>query len=151
MRAERGEWQPWSFTVVSDHAQLDQISQNAKIYMTNNRPLALPDELYEKLADPEFHIFYHAPVLIVIAATGPASWISEDCALAAENMMLAAHASGLGTCWIGLCQPFLTTPSGKRAIRLSDLELPLAPIILGYPRAAAHVPARKPADIRWIE
>ena len=55
----------------------------------------------EMLNDPKFHIFYHAPVLVVIAAAEPTDWAVEDCALAAENLMLAAYAKGLGTCWIG--------------------------------------------------
>lgn len=143
--------QPWSFSVVRDRALLDRISRDAKPHMTRARPLALPEHLYEKLADPAFHVFYHAPVLIVISADSREPWIAEDCALAAQNLMLVAHASGLGSCWIGLSQPYLATPQGKSAIRLSETELPLAPIILGHPRAPAPESPRKPPDIRWIE
>jgi len=143
--------QPWSFTVVRDGALLDQISERAKAYMTSARPLALPDHLYEKLADPSFHVFYHAPVLIVIAAKTQAPWVSEDCALAAANLMLAAHASELGACWIGLCQPFLATPEGKRMINLSDSEIPLAPIIIGIPCREPALTPRHPPIIRWID
>jgi len=38
----------------------------------------------------------------------------EDCALAAENLMLAAHGVGLGSCWIGLAQGLLNTPDGNK-------------------------------------
>ncbi len=142
--------QPWSFTVVRDKALRDKISDAAKAYMTAKRPLDLPVHLYEKLADPNFHMFYHAPVLVVIAAKAEAPWIAEDCALAGANLMLAAHASALGACWIGLCQPFLATPEGKRMIGLSDSEIPLAPIIVGHPRAFAPLTPRNQPEIRWI-
>ena len=47
------------------------------------------------LSDPNFQIFYHAPVLIVISAMTEGPWIVEDCSLAAENLMLAARDIGL--------------------------------------------------------
>ena len=47
------------------------------------------------------HIFYHPPVLILISALAEGPRIVEDCTLAAEKLMLAAYAAGLGTCSIG--------------------------------------------------
>jgi len=47
-----------------------------------------------------------APLLIVISADAQRPWIVEDCALAAENLMLAAFDEGLGTCWIGFAQNY---------------------------------------------
>ncbi|WP_036283880.1 nitroreductase family protein [Methylocystis sp. ATCC 49242] len=142
--------QPWSFLVVRDRALLDKISDGAKAFMTSTRPLELPEQLYEKLADPNFHVFYHAPALIVVAAEAKGPWIAEDCALAAENLMIAAHACGLGTCWIGLSQPFLSTREGKQMIGLPETETPFAPIVVGYPRVSAPHPPRKPPRLRWI-
>ena len=83
--------QPWSFSVVRDPRLLDRMSHDAKAHMLNVRPAALPAHLYESLANPDFHVFYHAPVLIVISAIERGPWIAEDCALAAEN----SHARGL--------------------------------------------------------
>ena len=118
--------------------------------MTTHRPLDLPEHLYEKLANPTFHVFYHAPVLILISGRKNAPWKAEDCALAAQNIMLGAVASALGTCWIGLCQPFLDTPEGRALIGLADDETPIAPIVLGRPTTLGeHVPRKQP-QIRWI-
>ena len=76
-------------------------------------------EHFRTLLDtPDFHIFYHAPVLILISVIGEGPWIVEDCSLAAENLMLAAYAEGLGTCWIGFAQGFLNTPEGKKVLGL---------------------------------
>ena len=72
-----------------------------------------PEHFQSLLDDPSFQIFYHAPVLILISATAEGAWIVEDYALAAENLMLSAYAAGLGSCWIGFAQSFLSTPEGR--------------------------------------
>lgn len=88
-----------------------------KAHMLRTSAAALASHHFQSiLENPEFDIFYHAPALIVIsAAAGP--WIVEDCALAAENLMLAACAAGLGTCWIGFAQEWLGTPEGKSSLK----------------------------------
>jgi nitroreductase len=106
--------------------------------------------LYEKLADPDFHIFYRAPALIVISAATQGPWIEADGALAAENLMLAAQAHGLGSCWIGLSQPFLATPEGRALAQLADDENPVAPIVVGRPAHAGAPTPRQPVVARWI-
>jgi nitroreductase len=141
--------QPWSF-VVRDQSLLDRVSRAAKNHMLANMPSGpIGDRLRSRLADPEFQIFYHAPVLILISAIAQGPWIVEDCAFAAENLMLAAHAAGLGSCWIGFAQGFLNTPDGKQALGLPDACVPVAPIIVGHPKAAPPVvPGNEPV-IRW--
>ena len=143
--------QPWAFCVVRDKALLAQISQQAKAHMVRNTPLGLVSHHFDQiLHDPEFDIFYHAPALIVICTTSAIPWAVEDCALAAENLMLAARAAGLGTCWIGFAQGWLGTPDGKRALGLPEAYLPVAPIIAGYPQASVPAVPRKEPEIRWI-
>ena len=71
-------------------------------------------------------------------------------ALAAENMMLAAYASGLGTCWIGFAQTFLNTSDGKNMLGLPATTVPVAPIIVGHPKTEVPPVPRKAPDIRWI-
>jgi nitroreductase len=141
----------WSFNVICEAARLDEISQGAKAFMTRRRPLDLPEHLYEKLADPAFHVFYKAPALIVVSGRRGAPWLAEDCALAAQNLMLGAHALGFGSCWIGLCQPFLNEPQGRLLAGLDEDEIAIAPIIVGRPAAASHPVARKPAQINWVD
>jgi nitroreductase len=143
--------QPWSFSVLRDQDALDRISHDAKSHMLATMP-ATPhsDHFRSLLCNPDFHIFYHAPALILISATAQGPWIVEDCALAAQNLMLAAHADGLGTCWIGFAQDYLNTPEGKKVLGLSDACVPVAPIIVGYPRAAPPSVPRKEPEIRWV-
>jgi nitroreductase len=142
--------QPWLFMVVRDKALLARISREAKAHMLRTSPVALASPHFQSVLEtPEFDIFYHAPALIVIsAAAGP--WIVEDCALAAENVMLAAGAAGLGTCWIGFAQGWLGTPEGKSALRLSSTTVPVAPIIVGHPKTAVTPIPRNAPKIDWI-
>ena len=142
--------QAWRFTVILNRNLLDEISAGAKSYMTRTRPLELPETLYQKLADPDFHVFYRAPALIVISAAAQGPWIETDGALAAENLMLASQAQGLGSCWIGLSQPFLATPEGRALAQLPKDENPVAPIAIGRPAQAVAPTPRQPVVARWI-
>jgi nitroreductase len=143
--------QPWTFTVVRDQSVLDRISRDAKSHMLATMPASRHSDRFRSLLDdPNFHIFYHAPVLILISAIAQGPWIVEDCALAAENMMLAAYAAGLGTCWIGFAQSFLNTSDGKNVLDLPAAWVPVAPIIVGHPKAAPPPVARNEPVLRWV-
>ncbi len=143
--------QPWTFTVVRDQSLLDRISRDAKSHMLATMPAgAQSDHFRSLLNDPNFHIFYRAPVLILISAIAQGPWIVEDCALAAENLMLTAYAVRLGTCWIGFAQSFLNTSDGKKALDLPATWVPVAPIIVGHPKAAPAPVPRKEPEIRWV-
>jgi nitroreductase len=143
--------QPWAFAVVRDAQRLDRLSGTAKAHMLSTMPDGPHTaHLRPLLDDPKFHIFYHAPALVLICAEQAGPWIVEDCSLAAENLMLAAHGLGLGSCWIGFAQGYLNTPEGKRLLDLPESWVPVAPIIIGHP--AGHTPPveRKPAHILWV-
>jgi nitroreductase len=119
--------------------------------MLGSLPTGPRSECFQsRLSDPNFHIFYHAPVLIIISAIEAGPWIVEDCALAAENLMLAAYAAGVGSCWIGFAQSYLNTPDGKKVLDLPDAWVPVAPIIVGYPMTTVSpVPRREPI-VTWV-
>ena len=142
--------QPWLFTVVEDQQRLDTISKHAKAHLLAGPSEAMPSHLRERLANPDFQIFHHAPVLIVISAMSRGPWAVEDCALAAENLMLAACAEGLGTCWIGFAQSWLQTREGKGALELPAACLPVAPIIVGRPAMIPAPAPRNQAHIHWL-
>ena len=142
--------QPWTFTVVRDRNLLDRISQEAKAHMLATLPEDTQSDHFRTiLGDPDFHIFYHAPALILVSANAQGPWIVEDCALAAENLMLAAYAEGLGSCWIGFAQGFLNTTEGKNLLALPAAWVTVAPIIVGHPKAAPPAVPRKEPDVHW--
>jgi len=143
--------QPFAFCVVRDKALLAEISRQAKAPMLKSSPVGLMSHHFQEiLNDPKFDIFYHAPVLIQISAVSDIPWAVEDCTLAAENLMLAARAAGLGTCWIGFAQTWLGTPEGKATLKLPASYRPVAPIIVGHPKAVPPPVPRKQPEIRWL-
>jgi nitroreductase len=144
--------QPWSFCVVRDRALLARISREAIAHLLKMPPavLAASPRFQELLRNPDFDIFYNAPALIVISSVAESPWTIENCALAAENLMLAARAAGLGTCWIGFAQTWLGTPEGKAALKLPEKYVPVAPIIVGHPKSAPPPIPRKEPEIRWL-
>ncbi len=66
----------------------------------------------------------------------------QSVALAAQNLLLAAHAEGLGACW--LCAPLFCPEAVRAALDLPDDWEPQALITLGYPAEAGKPPVRKP-------
>jgi len=143
--------QPYAFCVVRDKDVLATLSREAKAHMVRTTPVGLMSHHFsEILNDANFHIFYHAPVLILIATVAEMPWAVEDCALAAENLMLAARAARLGTCWIGFAQGWLGTPEGKALLKLPAAYKPVAPIIVGHPKSAPPPVPRKEPEIRFI-
>lgn len=140
--------QPWLFTVVRNRLLLDLISERSKKYLS--RAGEAPQEFHAILSDPDFHILYHAPALIVISTLCEDVWSKEDAALAAQNLMLAAYEEGLGTCWIGFAERWLQTAEGRKSIDVPEYYRPVAPIIVGHPTGVvAAVPRNAPA-IHWI-
>lgn len=147
--------QPWTFTIVRDQTLLDRVSRDAKAHMMATMPVdvsagARAEHFRAILGDPAFQIFYHAPVMILISANAPGMWGVEDCALAAENLMLMAYSLGLGTCWIGFAQSYLNTPAGKQALGLPESWMPVAPIIVGHPGTSPAPVPRKEPEVRWV-
>jgi nitroreductase len=138
--------QPWGFVVVSDAGRVHELGQDAKNqavrHFQSNR------HLRDHLADPAIEIFHGAPALILICATVQTEFSVQDCCLAAENLMLAARALGLGTCWIGLAGPWSNLAETKARLGAPADWTVVAPIIVGHPQAQpSPTPRNKPATI----
>ncbi|RWM00951.1 MAG: nitroreductase [Mesorhizobium sp.] len=139
--------QPWAFAVVRGTERLHALSAEASRYALAHLPAGSP--LATHVADPAFEIFHGAAVLVVICAIDGERQSSEDCCLAGENFMLAAHAKGLGTCWIGLSRAWLNDPSVKAELGIPADWHPTAPIVLGHPSALPAPTPRKKIRIVW--
>jgi nitroreductase len=63
----------------------------------------------------------------------PADWWVQDCSAATQNILLAAHATGLGAVWLGV-HPEKVRIDGFRALcRLPDPIVPFSLVSLGLP------------------
>jgi nitroreductase len=145
-------WQPWVFVVARKRETLWQIAEAAKTYLLSRMEPGSPFVRFrDTLENPAFDILYHAPALIVICATAPEQQAADDCALAAQNLMLAPHTQDLGTCCIGLARPWLNQPDGRALLRIPASCTPVPPIVLGQPAEAPFSPGRGPPDIRWVD
>lgn len=138
--------QPWAFLITEGRTTLSQFSERAKRHLLETMtPDSSIFHYRGQLSEPAFDIFYGASVLIVIAATFDAAQSAEDCCLAAQNLMLAAHGIGLGTCCIGFARPWLNLAETKAELVLPASYSPIIPLVVGYPKSAAPpVPRKKP-------
>ncbi|RWM22789.1 nitroreductase family protein [Mesorhizobium sp.] len=141
--------QPWAFAVVRGTERLRALSAEARRYALAHLPAGSP--LATHVADPAFEIFHGAAVLVVICAINGETQSFEDCCLAGQNFMLAAHAKGLGTCWIGLSRAWLNDPSVKSELGIPADWHPTAPIILGHPLTLPAPTPREKARIVWCQ
>jgi nitroreductase len=139
--------EPWVFGIIEGKEKLRTLSDRAKAQILATMTEGSPFEQYrEQFEDPEMNLFYGAPTLVLVY-TKPAVTAQIDGCLAAENLMLAAHAMGLGTCWIGLATWLLSTPELHAEFGV-PAEYPLAAIlIVGHPAAPSEPSERKPPEV----
>ncbi len=67
-----------------------------------------------------------------IEGEGRDFWV-QDCSAATENILLAAHALGLGAVWTGVYPIAERVDDVSRALALPDSVVPMCIIAVGYP------------------
>jgi len=80
--------------------------------------------------------YYDAPTYVLVFVLADAPNGVQDASLVLENMMLAAHAQGLGSCWIHREREMFATEEGKGLMRewgLPDGLVGIGALALGYP------------------
>jgi nitroreductase len=106
--------------------------------VVNERPLL--DQL--RVRHPYAAMLETAPVCLVVcgeeAAAVPGYWMI-DCAAATQNILLAAKALGLGSCWMGVAPREERMAAVTEILRLPEGIKPFAMVAIGY---AANEPAR---------
>jgi nitroreductase len=152
--------EPWRFIVVQNRAVLTRLSDDAKAAARAEAarrgdvlkaPGSPGDGIASPFADPTYNIFYDAGTLVVIAANPTGEFVAADCWLAAENLMLAACAEGLGACCIGLALTALNAPQTKAELGIPMDVQAFVAVIVGVPNEEAPSRARRPAvTLSWI-
>ncbi len=97
---------------------------------------------------------FHGSTAVILIGSGPgASCPAEDALLATQNILLAAHSMGLGSCLIGFAVSAMKRdPSIQRAVGIPPEEEIHAVIALGYTdEAYARVTGRKKVTPRYFE
>jgi nitroreductase len=145
--------EPWAFLVVQDRKLLHDLSERAKPLFAEELRRAGGERRghgFDVFASPDFNIFYDAGTLIVICARPISPFVAADCWLAAENLMLAACAAGLGTCVIGSAVSALNMAEVKDQLGIPAEYAAIAPIIVGFPRGPTPATTRRePLVLAW--
>ncbi len=112
--------QPWEFLVIDDKEQLKELRHiQRSASFAENAPLAIlvcGDE--QKAFSREKEGW---------------SYVDIDCSAATENLLLAAHAEGLGACWCGAAPMTKPIAGLKEYFKLPENIKPFSIVVLGYP------------------
>lgn len=106
------------------------------IAITNKEIRDKLSKLNAKIMGVETDPFYGAPVVIVVLADKNIPTYIYDGSLVMENMMLAAHSLGLGSCWIHRAKEEFETKEGKEILKslgITGKYVGIGNLILGYP------------------
>jgi nitroreductase/NAD-dependent dihydropyrimidine dehydrogenase PreA subunit len=89
-------------------------------------------------------LFHGAVAAILVTGKKDASCPGEDALLATQNILLAAHAMGLGSCLIGfVVEAMRRDPELRRQVGITDDEEIYSVIALGYPAVKYLRPANR--------
>lgn len=163
--------QLWSFTLVPSrremiafgekiadfYQRLNRISEKAFLcnilkwcgkpeldFYFRNYHARVADALEEWRRDGRDRIFHGAPAAIIVSCRPGASCPAEDALLATQNILLGAHALGLGTCLIGFAvEAIRREPVIKRFLAIPREETVYSVIAMGHPAVQYHTIAER--------
>jgi nitroreductase len=177
-----GNSQPWRFKVIRDRKMIESMEKAAQswaklfMFLLNWRtsPLGRLAWLYSQIgirfmrndlhpiplgalqamADGTLKLFQGAQTVILIYEDKRGAGKPElDCGICGQNMVLAAHSLGLGTCWIGLLDILKYSPRWRRKLEMSSFPYRLVEgIVVGYP--VGHPDGmieRELQEVEWYE
>ena len=145
--------QPWRFVVVQGKEERGKLAElclgRYKAWIKNASAAfqEMRKERDARMADP---IYYGAPVYIFVIGT-PGMTQANDCPMVCENMMLAARAFEIGSCWVFFGQLALDDPYFQKLLEIKEGEKVYGPIILGYPKEGfPPAPEKKKPVIKYL-
>lgn len=149
--------QPWRFTVIRNTDLKVALGRAMGERLRNDR-LRDGDALEAVKVDVERSIerIATAPAVVLVALTmsdmdaypdkirGDAEYLMavQSTAMAVQNLLLAAHAAGLGACW--MCGPLFCADTVRETLSLPEDWQPQAIITLGVPGMPGKIQPRRP-------
>ena len=152
--------QDWEFRVVTSASvkekMQDIVRSRWESVLDKSRSEVIKEELQKYVS--LFDWFSHAPALIIISAKRPESFLYHilgdaagdvagtdiSAAMAAQNLMLAAHASGIGSCCV--TGPLAAQEELKELLEIGKGRKIVCLIALGYPAEQPEAPLRKSVE-----
>ena len=168
--------QPWSFLVIKDRALLGKMADAARAMIDRMLPFAENEKQYKRLVAYKgtyYTFFEHAPIVIAVimesydAGTdrllARAGYSAEDIkrlrpspglqsvSAAIQNMLLAVHALGYGSCW--MTGPTVAQDAFKTLLGYGEGHYIAALLPVGEPDENPSARSRKPLDelMRTVE
>ena len=121
---------------VQDKATRDELSRlNAAVLGTQSDP------------------FYGALTVLVVLADANSPYAVEDGSLVLGNLMNAAKALGLGSCWINRAKEVFASDTGKALLKKWGVEgdwIGIGHCILGYPDEEPAMKTRKENYVTYV-
>jgi coenzyme F420-0:L-glutamate ligase/coenzyme F420-1:gamma-L-glutamate ligase len=148
--------QPWRFIVIQDSATKRKLAKAmASRWNKDMSKNGVPKEQRESLIKASVERFENAPIIIIVCLTmenmdeypddrrKKTEYVMavQSVAAAIENMLLAAHGEGLGSCWF--CAPLFCQDVVRKILKIPQYVDPQALITLGYPADRPNPPPRK--------
>ena len=127
--------QPWAFVVVTDEALIAKLGEALPYSRCSNKPACafIPCGDLSKAIEGEMAAF----------------WIN-DVSAATENLLLAAHAMGLGAVWTGLHPDMNRATMVQQMLGLPEHIIPLCVVPVGVPAEQPEVKDKyKPENIHF--
>ncbi len=125
---------PWRFIVVRDKTMLGTIAEG----LPNGAMLATAAVGFVVCGDT------------TAAHGGELSYLLQDCSAAVENLLLAAHAVGLGAVWLGVHPRDERIAHVRRLFSLPESIMPVACVAAGYPAESKEPRTRYTEDaVHW--
>jgi nitroreductase len=113
------------------------------------RCLGWPPQSYEdtiaRLVELEDGMYWEAPVVIFVIGSRP-----SECWMVCQNMVLAAHSLGLGSCIVGFGAGVTSDTEIVEALELHENEKIFGPVVVGYAQIYPEPPEKKPPVVKWV-
>lgn len=155
--------QPWKFIIINDAKLIEELSHIAqrcikrvhklipllRFFIKEFQDQRVVNAIKKTVESNEDTVFYKAPLLIFVANDKRIKGSSGDCYLTAQNMLLTAHALGVGGCFIGRGKAI------PKSLLLKKLNLPAyydinIHLAFGFPKEFPKtVPARREGTVQW--
>lgn len=164
---EAGRWspsahnrQPWRWVVIqSEHTKIRLANAMGARLRTDLTADNVPSEVIEADVSRSYSRITNAPLLLVLCMTMHDMDVYPDekrshnemvmaiqsVAMAGQNVLLMAHALGLGACW--MCAPLFCPDVVQSALDLPADWQPQALITIGFPAEAKSKPRKSIEDL----
>lgn len=143
--------QPWRFMVVEQITRKERLARAMGTKLRHDLEVdGQPEAVIAADVGRSYERIVSAPVLILVCLTLADMDVYPDeqraqneflmavqsVAMAGQNLLLAAHAAGLGACW--MCAPLFCPEVVKAALSVPEDWQPQGMITLGYPAQERH-------------